>query len=81
MIADNARRRYMYDPEFKNLVDSLLNLIKNCDFSSGELKQALTLAITIYEEIKPSLYFELPVDKETEIARIRTAKEWLKKKP
>ena len=41
MIADNARKRYMYDAEFKNLVDSLLNLIKNCEFSPGCLAQEM----------------------------------------
>jgi len=54
---DDPRMRYLNDPEFKVLVDSLLRLIKNCQFTPFELKQALTLALTIHEETSVRPFF------------------------
>ena len=52
MKMDNPRKRYFCDAEFKNLVDSMFNLIKECRFTPFELRQALVLALTMYEETK-----------------------------
>ena len=48
---DNPRDRYFHDAEFRMLVDSMLDLVKNCQFTPFELKQALILALTMHEEL------------------------------
>lgn len=48
---DNPRKRYLYDGEFRNLVDNMLRIIVDCQFTPFELRQALVLALIMYEEM------------------------------
>jgi len=48
---DDPRERYLYDAEFRTLVDAMLKLVENCQFTPFELKQALNLALTMHEEL------------------------------
>ena len=50
MRIEDPRRRYLLDGEFRALVDSLLKLVEECQFTPFELRQALVLALTLYEE-------------------------------
>ena len=47
---DDPRERYLYDAEFRTLVDTMLKLVENCQFTPFELRQALVLALILYEE-------------------------------
>jgi len=47
---DNPRERYLHDAEFREVVDFMLNLILDCSLTPFELKQALTVALDIYQE-------------------------------
>jgi len=48
---DDPRERYLYDAEFRTLVDAMLKLVENCQFTPFELRQALVLALIKYEEL------------------------------
>jgi len=69
---DNLRDRYFHDTKFRVLVDSMLNIIKDCQFTPFELlelsfhlKQALILALIMYEEQKLRPYY-IPEKEELE---------------
>ena len=61
---DNPRERYLYDAEFRTLVDAMLKLVENCQFTPFELRQALVLALILYEERRLVPHpFKMPADK------------------
>ena len=45
--------RYMNDPKFHALVDMILSVIMNGEFTPTEIREAAMLAQIRYEEIKP----------------------------
>ncbi len=45
--------RYMNDPKFHALVDMMLSVIMNGEFTPTEIREAAMLAQIRYEEIKP----------------------------
>jgi len=61
---DDPRERYLYDAEFRTLVDAMLKLVENCQFTLFEIRQALVLAFILYEErhLAPRP-IKVPVDK------------------
>ncbi len=61
---DDPRERYLYDAEFRTLVDAMLKLIESCQFTPFELRQALVLALILYEERRLVPHpFKMPADK------------------
>ena len=61
---DDPRERYLYDAEFRTLVDTMLKLVESCQFTPFELRQALVLALILYEERRLVPHpFKMPVDK------------------
>lgn len=49
MYAMTPESRYLRDPEFHSLVDTLLSFIVKSRFSPAELREAVMLATTKYE--------------------------------
>ena len=47
---DNLRDRYLNDNKFKALVNTLFHLVASGEFTPFELRQALVLALILYEE-------------------------------
>ena len=57
---DDPRERYLYDAEFRAIVDFMFSLIVNEQITPFELSQALILALMRYEEIILRPRFKIP---------------------
>jgi hypothetical protein len=49
-MSDTPRERYNRDPKFRQLVDVQVHLIRECQFSPTEMREAATLACILHEE-------------------------------
>lgn len=64
---DKARLAYHNDPVYRNMVDTMINLIISLDLSPSEIRQAAMFACYLVEERKP-IYLSVDVaTHETEI--------------
>ena len=51
MTRPTARERYLTDPQFHMLVDTLTAAIERCDYTPSELREAALLASIKYESM------------------------------
>jgi len=51
------REKYLNDPHYHALVDSLVTLITQCEMTPSEVREAAILACIIYEENKGRILF------------------------
>jgi len=54
MDHDDARRRYLSDPVFRNLVDMMVHTIRELQFSPGEIREAAIFADIKFQQLRPS---------------------------
>jgi hypothetical protein len=60
------REKYYNDPDYKILVDFMVNQMKNCKYTPSEMREAATLASIIYYETREPQYAICPLNKELE---------------
>jgi len=67
------RERYLYDPEFKTLVDLMTAHIQRANFTPSEMRQAAILASIIYEErnLHRMVFVEKDVEEALEVIHKR----------
>jgi hypothetical protein len=52
MITEEMRRKYLNNPFFHRLADALVNVMLHSKLSIWDIKEAFTVAETIYEQKK-----------------------------
>ena len=56
MNIEQAEKAYMSDPHFRSLVDHMIKLIMNLEFSPSDLRGAAVFACIRFERISPRQY-------------------------
>ena len=69
------REKYMKDPHYYQLVNMMVNEIKQCNYTPSEMREAALLASIIYEEQKIDSRHLQP-NKEIEDA-LKTLNDWV----
>ena len=70
---ETLREKYLYDNQFKALVDLMVSYIHKADFTPSEMRQAAMLASIIYEErnLHKMVFVEKDVEEALEIIHKR----------
>jgi hypothetical protein len=70
LMTSDVRQRYLNDPVFHIIVDSMRGLLRSARLTPSEIREAVMLACIIEEEIRPAPPLTTS-DKELEILRQR----------
>ncbi|OEU75921.1 MAG: hypothetical protein BA864_05005 [Desulfuromonadales bacterium C00003093] len=70
---ETPRTKYYHDPEYHQLVDTMIGCIHKCHYTPSELREAALLASILYEEQQLPKRVLIPPNVES---AINTLSEW-----
>ena len=59
--------RYFRDPQFKHLVDFMIDAIRHAQFTPTEIREAAMLAAIKYDQLRPGHHMEISLEEGTRI--------------